>query len=86
MHIEDSSEERKRRLVDGVQEAVRLFLEYVWWPVFQSLEGLYPEFEIMDLDGRTRFLDLAYLRPPFAVDLEIDGFGPHARVGDSRTI
>lgn len=78
-HVENSSAERKRRLAEGVQEAVRLFLELAWWPVFHSLEGLYPKYEVIDLDGRTRFLDLAYIRPPFAVDLEIDGFGPHAR-------
>jgi hypothetical protein len=78
-HSSKSSEERRRKLEHGLGYAVNLFLQEVWWPVFHSLDHLYPEHEVHDLDQRTRFLDLAYIRHPFMVDLEVDGYGSHWR-------
>ncbi|SCW78642.1 hypothetical protein SAMN04487970_104725 [Paenibacillus tianmuensis] len=57
----------------------KLFLQEVWWPAVGHFEHLHPEFEVHDFKDGTRYLDFAYLRPPFKVCFEIDGYGPHSR-------
>jgi hypothetical protein len=77
-HIENSQGERRRRLEDH-GHAERLFLANVWWSIFGSFDYLHPEYEYRDFEDKIRFLDYAYLRPPFYVGYEIVGFGPHWR-------
>ncbi|HEX6987838.1 MAG TPA: DNA-binding response regulator, partial [Bacillota bacterium] len=69
--------ERLRRLVDGLGHGEELFLQKVWWPAFGSFRDLHPEYEITDFDGRSRFLDFAYLSGETRLAIEIDGYGPH---------
>jgi hypothetical protein len=69
--------ERFRRLVEGHSHAEQLFLEQVWYPIFQHLEDLHPEYEVGDYKEGTRFLDFAFLRAPIRLAIEIDGYGPH---------
>ncbi|WP_308635073.1 winged helix-turn-helix domain-containing protein [Paenibacillus silvisoli] len=77
--MECGSEERRRKLMEH-GPAEKALVEQIWWPVVGSLEHLHPEYELQDLQGGTRFVDLAYLPPlPYRLALEADGFGPHAR-------
>lgn len=78
-HSKQSRGERKRRLEKGCGPAEMLFLENVWWPAVGNLEYLAPEFEMDDFQDGKRFFDFAYLRPPYRIGIEIDGYGPHWR-------
>lgn len=40
-----------------------------------NLEYLTPEFEMDDFQDGKRFIDFAYLRPPYRIGIEIDGYG-----------
>ncbi|WP_438448795.1 DNA-binding response regulator [Gorillibacterium sp. sgz5001074] len=59
--------------------ASRLFLEQVWWPAFGHFDYLYAEYEVEDFKDGTRYLDFAYIRDPYRVNIEIDGYHPHQR-------
>jgi len=74
--LERRVEKREKFGEDGAETR---FLRDVWWPEFGQLEDLHPEYETIDVLGRTRFLDFAYIRFPLLVDVEIDGFGPHLK-------
>ena len=69
--------ERLRRLREGHGHAEREFLKFVWWPAFGNLRYLHPEYEVVDFDGRRRYLDFAYIRGGLRLAVEIDGYGPH---------
>lgn len=77
-HLSRRQGERARRLRAGHGHAEREFLRRVWWRAFRTFEYLHPEYEIVDFDGRRRFLDFAYLKGQIKLAIEIDGFGPHA--------
>ncbi|WP_199615460.1 DNA-binding response regulator [Paenibacillus alkalitolerans] len=87
-HLNQSSGERKRRLVEKSEKKdeqgnedypEKLFLRNIWWPLYGSLEHVHPEYEVIDFAGKTRFLDEALVRYPLLVDMEVDGYGPHLR-------
>lgn len=78
-HQTRRSGERLRRLQEGHGHAEKLFLEGLWWPVVGHFQYLHPEYEVKDFQDGTRFIDFAYLRSPYRIGFEIDGFGPHAR-------
>ncbi|MBB6731117.1 DNA-binding response regulator [Cohnella zeiphila] len=84
-HVAASSGERRRRLEEGGHgHAEKEMLRTVWLPAFGHLEHLHPEFEITDFQGGSRFIDLAYIRPPHRVAIEIDGYGPHWKDASRR--
>ncbi|WP_240041267.1 DNA-binding response regulator [Paenibacillus ginsengarvi] len=76
---EKRSGESGRRLQEGLGHAEKLFLGSVWWPAVGHFDHLHPEYEVYDFKDGTRFLDFAYLREPFQVCFELDGYGPHLR-------
>lgn len=76
-HLSHRQGERARRLKTGHAHAEREFLRRVWWPAFKTFRGLHPEYEIIDYDGRRRFLDFAFLEDNIKLAIEIDGYGPH---------
>ncbi|WP_421383299.1 DNA-binding response regulator [Bacillus salacetis] len=76
-HLQTRTGERLRRLQEGHKHAERLFLEQVWWPLFQHFRYLHPEYEINDFKDGKRYLDFAYIRPTMQICFEIDGYGPH---------
>jgi hypothetical protein len=76
-HLINRTGENLRRLQQGLGHAEKMFLEHVWWPAFGHFDHLYPEFEIKDFKDGLRYLDFAFLRPPFRACFEIDGYGPH---------
>jgi len=65
-------------------DAEKLFLRNVWFPAFKSLDGLSPEHEVLDAEGKTRFMDHAYIAPGFRWGFEVDGYGAHLRDIDRR--
>ncbi|WP_307203806.1 hypothetical protein [Paenibacillus harenae] len=66
--------EDRRRLASEHGYAEKLFLEKVWFPVFQHFNCLTPEYEVDDyIDGK-RYLDFAYIRDTLRLAIEIDGY------------
>ncbi|MDF2925008.1 MAG: hypothetical protein K0R57_3922 [Paenibacillaceae bacterium] len=78
-HKEERTGEALRRLEEGHGYAERLFLEQVWWPAVGGFEHLIPEYELSDFRGGCRYLDFAWIRRPYRICIEIDGYGPHVR-------
>jgi hypothetical protein len=83
VQLSSSGGERKRRLAEE-RHAEDLFLKKVWWPAVGQLEHLHAEYEVDDYKDGQRFLDYAYLREPYKICIEIDGYGPHFRDADRR--
>ncbi|WP_409345743.1 DNA-binding response regulator [Paenibacillus sp. MBLB4367] len=81
-HEEKRNGERLRRLQEGHGHAEKLFLFNVWWPAIGQFRHLHPEFEVKDFQDGLRYIDFAYLRPPYRICFEIDGYGPHSRDAD----
>ncbi|RAV06424.1 DNA-binding response regulator [Paenibacillus sp. YN15] len=73
------SGESLRRLQEGHGYLEQLFLQQVWWPAVGSFEHLFAEYEVSGVLHGFRFLDFAYLRPPYRLCFELDGFGTHAK-------
>lgn len=44
-----------------------------------SFDYVHPEYEVSDFKDGSRYLDFAYIRFPYRVCMEIDGYGPHLR-------
>lgn len=78
-HEEKRTGERLRRLREGHGHAEKLFLQQIWWPAVGHFRYLHPEYEVRDFHDGTRFVDFAYVRPPFRICFELDGYGPHLR-------
>lgn len=78
-HLKARSGERLRRLKEGHGHGEKLFLEQVWWPAVGHFDHLNPEYEVYDFRDGVRYLDFAYLRPPYRVNVEVDSFGSHSR-------
>ncbi|MCI3921299.1 hypothetical protein MO973_24335 [Paenibacillus sp. TRM 82003] len=51
----------------------KALVEKVWWPAFGTLEGLHPEYEVLDYDGGRRYIDLAYKPETLRIGSEADG-------------
>nr|WP_208403486.1 DNA-binding response regulator [Paenibacillus sp. BK720] len=81
--LQAGGSERKRRLSEE-RHAEDLFLKQVWLPAIGKLEHLHAEYEVDDYKDGQRFLDYAYLREPYKICIEIDGYGPHLRDADRR--
>lgn len=71
--------ESLRRLEEGHGYAEKLFLEQVWWPAIGHFDDLIPEYQVTDYKGGSRFLDFAWMRSPYRICIEIDGYGPHLK-------
>jgi len=79
-HVDRRSGERRGRLVSRNFHGEKLFLQNVWWPLKKSLDGLHPEYEIMDWRGRPYYADFAWRTPwGFIVLIEIKGYASHVR-------
>ncbi len=81
--LQSGGSERKRRLSEE-RHAEDLFLKQVWLPAIGQLDHLHAEYEVDDYKDGPRFLDYAYLREPYKICIEIDGYGPHFRDADHR--
>lgn len=79
IHRADRAGEALRRLTSGHGFGEKLFLTNIWWPVVGSFDHLNPEYLIIDDGDKERFIDLAYIRAPYRIAIEIDGYGPHLK-------
>ncbi|QUL57378.1 hypothetical protein KDC22_13425 [Paenibacillus tritici] len=80
MHTNDRGGERRGRLLRGHNYAEKLFLQNVWWPLFESLEHLHPEYEVYDWNRKSQFLDFAFLPLNGArFGIECDGYQSHIK-------
>lgn len=78
-HKQGRTGEDLRRLQEGHGHAEKLFLEQVWWPAIGHFDDLIPEYQVTDYKGGCRYLDFAWVRSPYRICIEIDGYGPHQR-------
>lgn len=60
-HSAERNGERRGRLLRGHNFAEKLFVQNVWWPLFESLDNLHPEYEVYDWNRKSQFLDFAFL-------------------------
>jgi hypothetical protein len=81
-HLARRVGECKGRLLRGHNYAEKLFLQQVWWPLFESFDNLHPEYEIYDWNRKSQFLDFAYLSHGGRFGIECDGFQSHIREMD----
>lgn len=52
----------------------------MWWPLFESLEHLHPEYEVYDWNRKSQFLDFAFLpQSGGRIGIECDGFQSHVK-------
>ncbi|KRE32557.1 hypothetical protein [Paenibacillus sp. Soil522] len=82
--LREPTSERRRRLVERDDHSEQLFAIDIWWQVLGSFEYLHPEYEVNDYRDGSRFLDFTYIRPPFRISIEIDGFGTHQKNASRR--
>ncbi|WP_235680285.1 transcriptional regulator [Paenibacillus albicereus] len=76
---------RKERLAAGLGHGTEEFLRRAWFPAIGGFQHLHPEWEVRDMGGGCRYIDLAYLPPAGGRSaFEIQGYGPHARDLDVR--
>lgn len=78
-HLQARTGERLRRLQEGHNQAEKVFLKQVWWPLYHHFKYLHPEYEVDDFKDGKRYLDFAYIRPAIRICLEVDGYGPHLK-------
>lgn len=79
-HSSERSGERQGRLLRGHKYAEKLFLQNVWWPLFESLDDLHPEYEVYDWNRKSQFLDFAFLPENGGrFGIECDGFQSHIK-------
>lgn len=79
-HMKSRTGERRGRLVRGHNFAEKLFLQNVWWPMFESLGDLHPEYEVYDWNRKSQFLDFAYLpQTGSGFGIECDGYQSHVK-------
>ena len=78
-HLRRRKGEERRRLEEGHQYAERLFATQIWLPAVGHFEYLHPEYALTDFRDKQRFVDFAYIRPPYRICFEIDGYGPHVQ-------
>lgn len=76
---EEKNPRRRELLLNGLGHGTVEFLRSIWFPAVGSLEHLYPEYEVRDMNSRIRYIDLAYLPGKAKGCIEIHGFKSHAR-------
>ncbi|WP_127533855.1 MarR family winged helix-turn-helix transcriptional regulator [Paenibacillus kobensis] len=84
-HLKSRKGEERRRLEEGHQYAEKLFATQIWLPAVGHFKHLYPEYALTDYRDKARFVDFAYIRPPYRICIEIDGYGPHVQQASRRS-
>lgn len=78
--IDEEKNPRRRELMSkGLGHGTIEFLRSIWFPAIGSLEHLFPEYEVRDLNNGYRYLDLAYMPGGAKGCIEIQGYRSHAR-------
>lgn len=76
---EEKSPRRKELLKKGLSHGTIEYLRTIWFPVFGNLDHLYAEYEVRDMRGGYRYLDLAYMPGGAKGCIEIQDYRTHAR-------
>lgn len=77
--------EARERLDASRLHSSEAFFTRVWLPAIGNVEGLEPEYPLVDYDDRQRFLDFAYFHGTVRIAIEIDDYTSHAaQVGRYR--
>jgi hypothetical protein len=76
---EELNPRRRELLKKGLGHGTLEFLRTIWYPIIGSLEHLYPEWEVRDLNNGYRYLDLSYMPGGAKGCIEIHGYRSHAR-------
>ncbi len=77
--VEEKNPRRRELLNKGLGHGTVAFLRSSWHPAIGHLDYLFPEWEVRDLAGKLRYLDVAYLPPAAKGCVEIHGYRSHAR-------
>jgi hypothetical protein len=78
--INEETNPRRRQLLNkGLGHGTVEFLRSIWYPAIGHLDHLYPEWEVRDLGGNLRYLDLGYLPGDARGCIEVHGYRSHAR-------
>jgi hypothetical protein len=77
--VEEKNPRRRELLQKGLGHGTVEFLRMIWFPAIGSLDHLYPEYEVRDMGGGYRYLDLAYTPGNVKCCIEIQGYRSHAR-------
>lgn len=56
-----------------------MFLDEIWWPLTGHLNGLHPEYEVMDWRGRSYFVDFMWILGRHRFVFEIMDYGSHGK-------
>jgi hypothetical protein len=78
-HEERRTGERRRRLLQGHGYGEKLLLEKVWWPLFGHFNDLHPEYEVLDWNRKSMFLDFAFIPAFGRFGVESDGYQSHIK-------
>lgn len=81
-HLSSRTGERRNRLERGHGHGERIFAERIWWLLMGNLDGLHPEYEVLDWRGRPYFIDFAWIAGQLKFAIEVKGFGPHVQNSD----
>lgn len=76
---EEKNARRRERLSKGLSHGTVAFLQTIWFPAIGSLDDLYPEYEVRDLNNQYRYLDIAYMPGGAKGCIEIQDYRSHAR-------
>jgi hypothetical protein len=71
--------ERLGRLNRGYSHGEDRMVQHILYPIFGSLDELHPEYEVAELNGKTIYVDVAFIRGNLKVAFELDGFASHAK-------
>src|SRR5690625_1178945 len=70
-HLRWRKGERRDRLRRGHRHAEQMFLEKVWWPLFNQFDNLHPEYEVVDWRRMRFFVDFLWVAGDAKIVLEI---------------
>jgi hypothetical protein len=77
--VEEKNPRRRDLLQKGLGHGTTEFLRMIWFPAIGNLDHLYPEYEVRDMGGGYRYLDLAYIPDHVKCCIETQGYRSHAR-------
>lgn len=84
-NIDEEKSSRRRELLEkGLGHGTVEFLRSIWYPAIGNFNYLYPEWEVRDLSGGYRYIDLAYMPSDEKGCIEIQGYRSHARDVDTK--
>jgi hypothetical protein len=78
-HLKRRKGERLGRLQQGYKHGEDVMVKNIIYPLIGALDDLHPEYEVVRLNGRTIYIDVALIRGNLKIAFELDGYASHAR-------